>query len=78
MGTETLQENLTIGLPAGANGEVKSWLLIEIIAFYMIIIGAIVFLVLESCTSIINENVAKESIRGSQDIIKYSIRTLDW
>lgn len=77
MGTEKLSDNLTNHLP-DANGEVKAWLLIEIIAFYMIIIGAITFLILESCTSIINEEVPKEPARSGQDIIKYSIRTLEW
>jgi len=62
----------------GATGEVKSWLLIEIIGFYMIIVGAIVFLLLETCTSIFNENTPKESERKDRDIIKYSVRTIEW
>mmetsp|Transcript_42792 Transcript_42792/g.30857 ORF Transcript_42792/g.30857 Transcript_42792/m.30857 type:complete len:91 (+) Transcript_42792:512-784(+) len=44
----------------------------------MIIVGAIVFLLLETCTSIFNENTPKESERKDRDIIKYSVRTIEW
>lgn len=67
-GISSLDDTLTTALP-GATGEVKSWLLIEIIGFYMIIIGAITFLLLETCTSIFNEDTAKETERKERDII---------
>lgn len=76
-GTASLDNTLTTTLP-GATGQVKSWLVIEIIGFYMIIIGAITFLILETCTSIFNENAVKETIRKERDIIKYSMRTIEW
>jgi len=77
MGTEALSDNLT-DHDHDATGEVKAWLFIEIIAFYMIVAGAIVFLIIETCTSIVNDGVFKEPVRSSEDIIKYSIRTLEW
>lgn len=77
IGTQSLGGDLEDGLP-GATGQVKCWLVVEIIAFYMIIVGAITFLVLETCSSIFDEDKVKEPVRKDRDIIKYSTRTIEW
>jgi len=77
IGTAETSGDLSDNL-VGATGEVKAFLVIEIFAFYMIIVGAIVFLIMESCSSIINEDVVKEPSRHQRDIIKYSTRTIEW
>lgn len=62
----------------GSTGEVKSFLVIEIYSFYMIIFGAIVFLFIEIMSSVFNEDKIKEPCRKNRDIIKYSNRTVEW
>lgn len=44
----------------------------------MIIVGAITFLLLETCSSIIDEDKIKEPARKDKDIIKYSTKTIEW
>jgi len=61
-----------------AYSDVKCFLIIEIVAFYTIILGTIFFLFLEQFSSIINEKRQKESGRNEEDIILYSQRTLEW